>query len=340
MLFELDLQDYSAEVVCAWLRYLYLQDDLTLVWPCGGRGMNPEEKTEAEAFWLELLRLGQRVGDELLQLYAQDTLIGALSPTNWTQMAAFAEQAQCHVLSEAALIMGVRLLSPAMLQSFEVQTGLECLDKDKQKTEEAVVVGSGTASSSTSELQKSIDRGQAATINRATHGRPGAARGVVDLEIERHLFEHRPAQQVVEPMVLSSLKRGSPTQFAELKQRLADGVIGSQQVGAQLQKCAQFFDSQEKKGFRREGSGRKLWMELAGLLALVVFFLTPVMLQNSFFDFVLAVVQPFYSILPSLPHVPELEFLFPYSANVMRVVAVNSVMLCVLLYILYAGLKT
>jgi len=329
MLFELDLRDYSVEVVCAWLRYLYTQDDLTLVWPCGGRSASPEEAAEAESFWLELLRLGKRVGDEKFQLYAQDTLIGALSATNWTQFAAFAEQAQCHILSEAALTMGMRILSPAMMLSFKVKTGLEDLDKGSKKDEAEEEPESTTASSSSTP--------QAATFNRAMPGRPGAARGVVDLEIERHLFEHRASQRLVEPMVLTALKRGSPAQFAELKQRLADGVLNAQQAGAQLQKCAQFFDSQEKKGFKRE-SGRRLWLELLGLMALVAFFLTPVLYQTTFFDCVLAVVKPFYSLLPSMPVIPGISAYSPYGWETLRVMAVNGMMMFLLLAIIWHGL--
>jgi len=297
--------------------------------------LSPEESAEAEAFWLELLRLGQRVGDEKLQLYAQDTLIGALSATNWTQLAAFAEQAQCLVLSEAALTMGLRILTPAMMQSFRVQTGLESLDKPSEEDP-----GDSAAASSSAGGGLASPRAQVATFNKAMPGRPGAARGVVDLEIERHLFEHRAAQRLVEPMVLTALKRGSPVQFAELKQRLADIVLSAQQAGAQLNKCAQFFDSAEKKGFKREGSGKRLWGELAMLLLAVSFFLAPVLFKTTFSEYFTLIVKPFLKVLPNMPPFPDIAAMMPYSYSIMRVVCANVFIMLVLAAIVWHGLKS
>merc|ERR1711879_1144634 len=47
--FELDLREWSEELVFAWWRYLYTQDDLLLLWPCAGR--TREESAAGEAFW-------------------------------------------------------------------------------------------------------------------------------------------------------------------------------------------------------------------------------------------------------------------------------------------------
>lgn len=333
--YELDLQDVAADVVFAWLRYLYTQDDLSLVWPC--EGSNTEEATEAEAFWMELLRLGQRLGDEKLQLYAQDTLVGALSMENWTTMAAFAEQAQCPVLSEASLTMGVRLLLPPMLESFQVETGLEHLnDRGKSGQPQDKATSSGFK--------------PAATVGRATPGRPGASRGTVELELERHLFEHCSTmrsksrspldKRSLTPMALSALKRGSPASFAELKQRLAESVVGAQQAGAQLQRCAQFFDSQEKRGFQRAGpSGRAMWYELIALMALVAFFIVPVMLKQTVFEYITAALKPFAAIVPSLPDFPSTGWFAFLSSNVVRVALVNAFAVLVFVAIIWTGLK-
>lgn len=259
-------------------------------------------------------------------------------------MAAFAEQAQCHILSEAAITMGLRILSPAVQQSFQVQTGLEHLHKDK--TEKADSASASSSSSTTAGGFEFSFQGQAATDNRFTPGRPGAARGVVDLEIERHMLQHREAQKLVDPMVLQALKRGSPVQFAELKQRLADGVLSAQQAGAQLHKQAQFFDSQEKRGFKREGSGKRLWVELAVLAGLVLFFVTPVVIQQGFLDSMMAVLRPLlavlrpaFAMLPSLPHAQDIGALMPFGIDVLRVVFVNVVIVIVLVLMVYSGLK-
>lgn len=333
--YELDLQDVAADVVFAWLRYLYTQDDLSLVWPCEGN--NTEEATEAEAFWMELLRLGQRLGDEKLQLYAQDILVGALSLENWTTMAAFAEQAQCPILSEASLTMGVRLLMPPMMQSFQVQTGLEHLDergKPGQAPEKAGSTGLKAA----------------ATVGRATPGRPGASRGTVDLELERHLFEYcssfrgqsraPPEKRSLTPMALSTFKRGSPTQFAELKQRLAEVIVSAQQAGGQLQRCAKFFDSQEKRGFQREGySGRAMWFELIAIVALVAFFLVPVMLKQTVFDYMASAAKPLATLMPHLPALPTTGWFAFLDTNVARVAALNIFVVLLFAVIIWSGLK-
>ena len=67
-------RSYTADLVFAWLRYLYTQDDLELTWPL--------TDAEAEAWWMQLLRLAQHVGDWKLQIYAQ---VGGSLPHNTTQ---------------------------------------------------------------------------------------------------------------------------------------------------------------------------------------------------------------------------------------------------------------
>merc|ERR1711971_53855 len=108
--FELDLRDFSAEVVFAWARYLYVQEDLSLVWPCNPK--DQEQRPICERFWTELMQLSLALGDEKLHMYAQDVLVGSLSDENWVRMAVLAEQVQCRILSEASLMMGLRLLLP------------------------------------------------------------------------------------------------------------------------------------------------------------------------------------------------------------------------------------
>ena len=112
--YELDLQEYPADVVFAWLRYLYTQaklvsaslrwrgtnairavpqDDLELTWPLRHNRRNREEEAlkvstppsclcqwvpllqaPPEMWWMQLLHLGRLVGDWKLQVYAQETL--------------------------------------------------------------------------------------------------------------------------------------------------------------------------------------------------------------------------------------------------------------------------
>ncbi|CAE7213694.1 CPK28, partial [Symbiodinium pilosum] len=71
--YELDLQQYPADVVFAWLRYLYTQDDLELTWPLR-HSRRGDEEAPPEMWWMQLLHLAQLVGDWKLQLYAQETI--------------------------------------------------------------------------------------------------------------------------------------------------------------------------------------------------------------------------------------------------------------------------
>ena len=69
--YELDLRSYTADLVFAWLRYLYTQDDLELTWP-----LTNADAEAAESWWMQLLQLAQWMGDWKLQIYAQVGLIG------------------------------------------------------------------------------------------------------------------------------------------------------------------------------------------------------------------------------------------------------------------------
>lgn len=313
--FELDLSDVPADVAFAWLRYLYTQDDLSLLFPC--RGRNQEESVAAERFWTELLRLAQRLGDRKLLLYAQDTLIGALSLENWAHMAIFAEQAQCPVLSEAALMMGVRSLVQPLLASFHVPTGLERGDDDKSAEKEEPSDG----------LTE-----QSATVASAL-GRPA---GAVDLELERHLMELRAGTPGAEPAAVLALKKGSPPQYAELKIRLADIITSAQRTGAQLQRCVQFFDSHERRGFRRDDkNGRARWIELAVLATCLAFFLIPSSARQTFLAYAGIALEPLRASLAFV----EVRWLAPFSSGIFRIVAINIFMFLVLCGVIWHNLN-
>mmetsp|Transcript_112061 Transcript_112061/g.357669 ORF Transcript_112061/g.357669 Transcript_112061/m.357669 type:complete len:914 (+) Transcript_112061:2-2743(+) len=316
--FELDLLDVPADVAFAWLRYLYTQDDLSLLWPC--RGRDREESVAAEGFWTELLRLAQRLGDRKLLLYAQDALVGALSLENWTHMAIFAEQVQCPVLSEAALMVGVRSLSPTLLASFRVPTGLERDDADRGGDK-------GEALSGPAEQSATVASGP---------GRPGGACGSVDLELERRLLEPRAGAPGAEQAAVLTLKKGSPAQYAELKHRLADNITSAQRTAEQLQRCVQFFDSHERRGFRRDDKhGRALWMELAVLAGILMFLLTPSAARQMTADALAALLDPLRISLSIF----EVSWLAPLSSGVFRVVAVNIFMFLVLCGVIWHNLN-
>ncbi|CAJ1419039.1 unnamed protein product [Effrenium voratum] len=203
--YELDLRQFPADMVFAWLRYLYSQDDLELTWPLQADHPQPE----AEQWWMQLLQLGQLVGDWKLQVYAQDTLVGALSGQNWADMLMFAEKVQCTVLSEAAIMTGLRQLLPHLLALFRVPTGLEGpRDSDRGKEQPEQAAGGGVA------------------------------QGSMEVEIERKFMELgtiKPASHA--KALLLDLKKSSPSQFAELKGRLSEAITAAQKSGAQLQRC-------------------------------------------------------------------------------------------------------
>lgn len=307
--FELDLRDVQADVVFAWLRYLYTHQDLALLWPCSGK--TAEENAAGESFWMELVRLAQRVGDWRLQLYAQDTLVGALTADNWASFAAFAEHANCKLLSETALMAGVRGLLPATLRSFKVPTGLE---------EQSESVGSQDSPDLTP-ITATI--GAAASLA----GRTGAAAcGRVELEIEQRLLALR--QQGKRPAALLDLKRRSPTQFNEFKYRLAEGVKSSQQVAEQLQRNKKSFDAQVSECSRDEKrSSRLISWEVA---ALGIFISCLPLWQ-------LGALDGIYSALFWLAEAREC--LAPFTGGLPRALIFNTSVALAFLMILWQGLK-
>jgi len=324
--FELDLSDVAADVVHAWLKYLYTQEDLSLIWPCGGP--TKEAVMAAEKFWIDLLRLALRLGDDKLQLYAQDTLIGALSADNWTHFVAIAEQAQCRVLSEAALMMGQRTVLPAMLASFKVPTGLERDAGKHAKDEDRADEAEG--------LENKLP--QAATVAGATPLTGGTvARGTVDLEVENHLMTIPAPPPGAEPASLLALKKASPSQFAEFKQRVAESITSSQKVAAQLQRCARYYDQHEESGHRSNDPALKVrWLKmgLAGLL--LVFGLVPTKQRELLFSLMVSFVEPF-RVWSSFLDIPLLA---PLASGFVRVGLINAFMFVVLCLVVWSGLKT
>lgn len=313
--FELDMREFEEDLIVAWLRYLYTHEDLTLLWPC--HGATKEQACFAEGFWTELIRLAQLVGDEKLQLYAQDTLVSALSSENWAPLARFAEETQCGVLSEAALTTGIRLLHPALLRSFNVPSSLEGLARE------------GTGSDST---------GQSATVGTAAPGRPGASRGPVDLELEQRLFSLRP-HGGFEPTMLVDMKRSSPVIFAELTGRLADGVKNTQKAVAQLQHAAEFFDRRQRLMAGGDASGRSTALEVLGLLAILAIFAVPSALRSKIFDYVAPVLGPVWEAAKPAAWGVELEWLPALGNSSFQAAVLNVFMVVLVVVMMWTGLK-
>eukprot|EP00971_Amphidinium_carterae_P134642 2668496-Amphidinium_carterae.1 len=230
--FDLDLRDVAADVVFAWLRYLYRHEDLTLVWPC--RDAETDAVVLAESFWTALLRLGQRLGDHKLQLYAQEVLVDCIGVDNWSHLAVFAEQSQCSLLSEAALMTGVRILLDPVMRSFKVPTGLEGADGKLPENDEE---------EDPEELSDQAATAGRVTFGQAMPGQAGSAYSQVDLDMEKHLMSLSARGQAD---ALAVLKKTSPAQFAELKHRLAERVISARRAAKQLHQCARYFSNQEK----------------------------------------------------------------------------------------------
>eukprot|EP00927_Polykrikos_kofoidii_P043480 TRINITY_DN37556_c0_g1_i1.p1 TRINITY_DN37556_c0_g1~~TRINITY_DN37556_c0_g1_i1.p1 ORF type:complete len:1416 (-),score=178.09 TRINITY_DN37556_c0_g1_i1:131-3763(-) len=322
---ELDLRDTAAEVVFAWLRFLYTQEDLSLLWPCSGNGS--EESAAAEHFWTELLRLAQRVGDWRLVLYAQDTLVGSISDENWAQMATFAAQVQCRVLSEAALMTGLRRLLPAMLRSFRVPTGLEPPSEQNLLNEDSDTSHGLESAGVTATVPSAAAAG-------SESGRPRATfYGKVDIEIDRRLMALRSRDQ--QSVVLMELKRNSPSQYGELKYRLAESVKSSQQVAEQLQRSVRFFDQSSRENTKNEG--RSWWLELAFIGLFFVVAIVP-WLRGGFLWFgsaVIAVVRrPFQELGPVIS-----EWMFPDTFGFMHVVCLNMLTVSLLCAVVWHGMK-
>lgn len=306
--YELDLQDYPADVVFAWLRYLYTQDDLELTWPLRHNRRNREE-APPEMWWMQLLHLGRLVGDWKLQLYAQDTLVGALTVHNWAEMAAFAEQVQCTVLLEAALMMGLRQLLPHLLASFAVPTGLEGPDR------------------------KVPEQGDTLQPEQAA-GVPSS--GSVEVELERKLLDLRGSRQAATAKAsLLILQRSSPSSFSELKTRLADSISAAQKSGAQLQRCVNYFDSHEQRGFRRdEGRGSARWELGAAVLGLSIFLLPAGARQTMYGGFV-TVLEP----LMATASFVDLGSYLSLGTEVQRLYALNILVLIVLVGVVFSALQ-
>mmetsp|Transcript_63551 Transcript_63551/g.182833 ORF Transcript_63551/g.182833 Transcript_63551/m.182833 type:complete len:342 (-) Transcript_63551:116-1141(-) len=313
---EMDLSDVHADVVDAWLRFLYMQDDLQRIWPCSSA--DPDDAVTAEGFWIELLRLAQRLGDDKLFLYTQDVLVEAVTSQNWAHLATFAEQAHCRLLSEAALMLGVRLLRPMMLGAFGVQTGLDQEEAGRDQPDGGVPE-------------------PVATVGGAAAGSGGAAaHGPVDLDIERHLLGLRAATHRAELAAVLALKKGSPSQFAELKSRLAESVTAAQRAGSQLQHCMRFFDSHERRGFGRDGVvGRAQWLELGALVVLLLFFIIPSAARQAALTMLSNAAEPFRALFAFI----DWGVLSPLVGGVSHIVAINVLMFLLLCLVVWSGLK-
>jgi len=313
----LDLRDIPTEVVFAWMRYLYTQEDLSLLWPCSGAGLAAEDADAAVLFWTELLRLAQRIGDWRMELYAQDTLVGALTAQNWYQLSVFAEQVKCRALSEASLMTGVRRLTPGLLRSFKVPTGLE--DPASQKVKDATSTMTATVGAVTSGLASRI----------------GAQHGQVEMEIERRLLTSHAKER--QPAALMDLKRSSPAQFTELKIRLVEGIKSQQQVAEQLQRAASFFQSPDRESSLDDRIGRRSWwLELLGMVVGLTLVCVP-WLRQGMFD----LLRPLWSLLPVAEDVlgPILGSGLVLTPGVATLVCVNSIMIVVLILMVWSSLK-
>lgn len=303
--YELDLRLYTADVVFAWLRYLYTQDDLELTWPLR---TDRSEAEAAEKWWMQLLQLGQLIGDWKLQLYAQDTLVGAVSNQNWVEMLSFAEQVNCTVLAEAALMTGLRQLLPHLLASFRVPTGLE---------------GQKAAGASGQEQPE------------AAGGVP--SHGSVEVELERKFMELRGSKQASHAKaMLLALKKSSPSQFAELKNRLSEAITAAQKSGAQLQRCVEYFDSHEQRGFRREETkGRALRVELAVVVLLLGVFLIPAAARQTLYGAFVTMTEP----LTAFAAYVDLWSMLPFTSAISSIFALNVGVLFLLLVVVFSVLQ-
>lgn len=303
--YELDLRLYTADVVFARLRYLYTQDDLELTWPLR---TDRSEAEAAEKWWMQLLQLGQLIGDWKLQLYAQDTLVGAVSNQNWVEMLSFAEQVNCTVLAEAALMTGLRQLLPHLLASFRVPTGLE---------------GQKAAGASGQEQPE------------AAGGVP--SHGSVEVELERKFMELRGSKQASHAKaMLLALKKSSPSQFAELKNRLSEAITAAQKSGAQLQRCVEYFDSHEQRGFRREETkGRALRVELAVVVLLLGVFLIPAAARQTIYGAFVTMTEP----LTAFAAYVDLWSMLPFTSAISSIFALNVGVLFLLLVVVFSVLQ-
>lgn len=301
--YELDLRDYTADIVFAWLRYLYTQDDLELTWPLRTTRQNAEA---AEQWWMQLFQLGQLMGDWKLQLYVQDTLVGAVSSHNWAEMALFGEKVGCTVLAEAALMTGLRQLLPHLLASFRVPTGLEG--------------------------QKGVEQEQPEAAG-------GVPSGSVEVELERKLMELRGSKQALHAKAtLMTLKKSSPSQFSELKIRLSEAITAAQKSGAQLQRCVQYFDSHEQRGFRQEespGQVLRLRIELAVVVLLLSVFLIPASARQTIHGAFVTFTEPIAAVAAYI----DMGSLLPFGSAISRLFAFNILVVFLLLAVVFYSLQ-
>jgi len=311
---QLDLRETAADVVDAWLQYLYTQDDTNFAWPSCMVSSLHEDTVEAERFWVELLRLARKVGDQNLMLYAQDVLVGALTRENWAQLAIVGEQAQCRLLLEAAQMVGVRALQQAMLSSFKVGNGLDASDEELEQS--GSLLGAGVSSSS----------------NPAA-----AAQNKIESELDRRLLNLPPATHQLELAAISALRQGSPSQFADFKHRLAENINSAQRASNQLRQACKFFESGAASGYGgEEGPGSIPWfIEMFCLSALLIFFLVPSSARSFALSSMLLIVEPVRVWFAFI----DWSWLGPWVEGVARVAVLNVVLLVILLLVAWTGLK-
>lgn len=320
---ELDLRSVPTEVVYAWLHFLYVQDDLCLTWPLEGHVPESKEAVLAETFWVELLRLGQRLGDQKLVNYAQDVLIDNLSMENWAHMAVFGEQVNCKILLEAAIMMGVRNLHQGLLSSFRVKTGLE-------------------GPSTVQEVEEEPEQAATApTLGRAGGGAfdassPSHALGSVELELESRLFELRSVHTGAQAGI-HILKRGSPAQFAELKRRLSEDVVRAQRVALQLQKCINYFSTYRvKRNLPDDKSRRTKIFEVTVVVLFLIVLLMPGWMKDIVHYLLGYVLEPVQAAAAYLDLGP-VRYLFTPKVSI---ACMNAAAVTGLMYMAWSGLKT
>merc|ERR1712032_743469 len=164
----------------------------------------------------------------------------------------------------------------------------------------------------------------------------GATLGLIDLELERHLVEFRAGAASVDPSDILALKKGSALQFAELKHRLADNVADAQRAGEQLQRCAHFFNSHEKRGFRREDSGNNtMWIELGGLCLLIAFIL-PIGLREAALSMLGVALASLHTCIS--PFIDP-RWLADIGSGMMYAVALNIIIVVMFAVIIWKGMK-
>jgi len=222
-------------------------------------------------------------------------------------------------------MMGVRLLMPHMLRSFCVPSGLERGTVDRETMDDY------------ESHREMPGRPSVATRGAHTPLRPcPSPYSTIDVDLEGHLAAFSASgPPSLSPAMMLTLKRASPSAYLQLKQRLVDGVAVAQRTGAQLQRCTHFFDSQEKGGFRDEGTSRSFRREVALLLLCFgLFFLTPVALRQEALGFLADVVETVRAKLAFY----DLGWLSPSRLGFLQTVGINIVMFGTLCWVVWSGL--